>query len=480
MPTEVILPQLGESVAEGVITHWLKQPGDRVEADEPLVEITTDKVNVELPAPVAGIVQELRAREGETVPVEQVIAVIGETEAASAPAHEAAEESGAEAKAAAPAEKPAEETAEAAKPAETALAPSPVKAAKGEEEGGNGAAGRYSPLVRRIARENSLNLDFLVATGQVTGSGEGGRVTKNDILAYLSRTAGQPGAAPPSAEARETGVETARHAPVTGPDVVPATPPTVTPAPKAAPTPAPVAAAPEPSETPDEIVVPFTGIRKMIADHLVRAAFTAPHVTTVALADVTKLVAFRAANRESWEKDYGVKLTYTPFFVKATCDALLAFPMINATIQGDSIVARKYVHLGVAVSLGEGGLIVPVIKNAHQKDLVALAREIDDLAKRARAGQLAPADVQGGTFTLTNPGVFGAILSTPIINAPQSAILGVEAIQKMPVVREDDSLAIRSMMYLCLSYDHRVIDGETAIRFLQHLRQTLEEFRFFR
>jgi len=489
VPTEVILPQLGESVAEGVITRWLKQPGDMVALDEPLVEITTDKVNVELPAPTAGVLQEIRAQEGETVPVEQVIAVIAELGG-----------DGAAAQAAPPAEKARESESALPPPAHLAEAPAP-EAAEERREAATGPAGVngagveapearriYSPLVRRIAKEHGLDLDFLVSSGRLIGTGDAGRVTKQDILSYLSRTTGleaAPTPAPPSG-LRE---ELKAGAVPAGPDVVPPTPPTVTPAPPPKPTlPSPFlgegpggrGAAPEPTETENEIVVPFTGIRKMIADHLVKSAFTAPHVTTVAQADVTKLVAFRSANKETWEKEYGVKLTYTPFFIKAACDALRAFPMVNATIQGDRIIAKKYVHMGVAVSLGEGGLIVPVIKDAHNKDLVTLARELDDLARRARDGKLTPADVQGGTFSITNPGVFGAILSTPIINAPQSAILGVEAIQKMPVVREDDSIVIRSMMYLCLSYDHRVIDGETAIRFLQHIRQTLEQFKFFR
>jgi 2-oxoglutarate dehydrogenase complex dihydrolipoamide succinyltransferase (E2) component len=437
VPTDVILPQLGESVAEGKITRWIKHPGDAVAIDEPLVEISTDKVNVELPSPVSGVVLELLAKEGDTVPVEQVIATIAEAEGASA----------------APA------------PAGAATEPEPERAdgEPGPTEPAAGAPARrsYSGLVRRMAREHSLDLDFLVSSGQLTGSGENGRVTKQDVLDYLGRVTGQR---PAVSEPRPA-----------APQAVPATPPAFRPAPGAS-------AAPSASlsETEDELVVPFTGMRRAIADHLVKSAFTAPHVTTVAQADVTALVAFRTANRETWEKEHGVKLTYTPFFVKAAAEALLAYPMVNSTIVGETIVAKKYVHMGVAVGLGEGGLIVPVIRNAHRKDLLSIARELDAVARKAREGRLEPADVQGGTFSITNPGVYGAILSTPIINYPQSAILGVEAIQKMPVVRDDDSIAIRSMMYLCLSYDHRVVDGETAIKFLQHIRRTLEEFAFFK
>lgn len=462
MPTEVILPQLGESVAEGVITRWLKKPGDVVEMDEPLVEITTDKVNVELPSPAAGIVQELRAQEGETVPVEQVIALIAE-------AAESAPSNGKTAEAQAEAQTP--ETPEAD-------TPRPIPASAAEVSAAEGRRVVFSPLVRRMAKEYNLDLESLTAAGLLRGSGENGRISKQDILDFVARRTAEPSAS--------SAAPSVAPAPLTGPEVVPVTPPTVHAAPKPVAAPAPadgtLAALPgmEQAETDNEIVVPFSGIRKMIADHLSRSAFTAPHVTTVAEADVTRLVAFRNANKESWEKEYGVRLTYTPFFVKAACDALLAFPMVNSTIQGDKIIAKKYVHMGVAVSLGEGGLIVPVIKEAHKKDLITLAREIETLAAKARDGKLAPADVQGGTFSITNPGVFGAIISTPIINAPQSAILGVEAIQKKPVVRDDDSIAIRSMMYLCLSYDHRVVDGETAIKFLQHIRRTLEDFRFFR
>ncbi|HXG24136.1 MAG TPA: dihydrolipoamide acetyltransferase family protein [Chthonomonadales bacterium] len=447
MPVEVILPQLGESVAEGVITRWLKKPGDMVAQDEPLVEISTDKVNVELPAPVSGVLQELKAAEGQTVPVEEVIAIIA----------------------------PAEEVGMAEAPSPEPAAETPMARSAPQAEATEATARRhYSPLVRRIAEEHGIDLDSLVSTGQLVGTGENRRITKQDLLNYIARVTGQPAQAPAPGDGAKTPPTPA------APDVVPATPPTITPTPPARPVAPPMAAAPEPSESAEEIIVPFTGMRKMIADHLSKSAFTAVHVTTVAQADVTKLVAFRAANKEVWEKEHGVRLTYTPFFIKAACDALLAFPMVNSTIEGERIIAKKYVHMGVAVSLGEGGLIVPVIKDAHKKDVITLAREVEELARKAREGRLLPSDVQGGTFSITNPGVFGAILSTPIIHAPQSAILGVEAIQKMPVVREDDSIAIRSMMYLCLSYDHRVIDGETAIRFLQHIRRTLEEFQFFR
>ncbi len=438
MAIEVVLPQLGESVAEGLITRWLKHVGDAVILDEPLVEITTDKVNVELPAPASGILTEIRAAEGETVPVEHVIAVITESGTATSAAPKAAEE------------------------VSQAADSTQVNGTSAESE-----RRHFSPLVRRMAKEHGLDLGYLLSSGKLTGTGEQGRVSKADILEYLA------GSAAAKPEDLVKGADT---------DVVPLTPQTVVPSlsRSSSPLPPSLATQPEGDERDDEIVVPFTGIRKMIADHLTRSAFTAPHVTTVAQADVTRLVAFRTGNKATWEQEYGLKLTYTPFFVKAAAEALLAFPMVNSTIVGDKIIAKKYVHMGVAVSLGEGGLIVPVIKNAHKLDLMQIARELESLARKAREGKLQPVDVQGGTFSITNPGVYGAIISTPIINAPQSAILGVEAIQRMPVVRDDDSIAIRSMMYLCLSYDHRVVDGETAIRFLQHIRKSLEEFRFFR
>lgn len=442
MATEVVLPQLGESVAEGVITRWLKQPGEAIARDEPLVEITTDKVNVELPSPVDGVVTELRASEGDTVPVEQVIAVIAESAGEQVVAQAAP--------LTAPAARPAAPPSMPIAPA--GFTPPPPKLAPRV----------YSPLVRRIAQEHRLDLDHLVNTGQVIGTGENGRVTKRDLLAVLSCVT-QPEA--PERNIAAEPITLTPTSPLPHPELVPA-------ASQQGPAPSPA----EPGA--DEIVIPFTGMRKMIADHLVHSAFTAPHVTTVAQADVTRMVTYRAANREAWEHEYHLRLTYTPFFVKATADALLAFPVVNSTIQGDRILARKYVNMGVAVSLGSGGLIVPVIKNAHTKDVFEIASELEELARKARENSLLPQDVQGGTFTITNPGVFGAILSTPIIVQPQSAILGVEAIQKLVVARDDDSIAVRSMMNLCLSYDHRVIDGETAIRFLQHIRHTLEEFRF--
>jgi pyruvate/2-oxoglutarate dehydrogenase complex dihydrolipoamide acyltransferase (E2) component len=395
----------------------------------------------------------LRAAEGQTVPVEEIIAIITPTEEIREP----------------PKEAPPSTSISA-----TPTTASPVGAEEVLETAPKTPRRHYSPLVRRIAEEHGLDLDFLVSTGQLVGSGDNGRITKQDLLNYLARMAGQV------AQVREPGDGAKTLPSQPAPGAIPATPPTISPTAPSQPVAPAVAGVQEPTETAKEIVVPFTGMRKMIAEHLSKSAFTAVHVTTVAQADVTKLVAFRAANKEIWEKEHGVRLTYTPFFIKAACDALLAFPMVNSVIEGDKIIAKKYVHMGVAVSLGEGGLIVPVIKDAHKKDVLTLAREVEELARKAREGQLLPSDVQGGTFSITNPGVFGAILSTPIINAPQSAILGVEAIQKMPVVREDDSIAIRSMMYLCLSYDHRVIDGETAIRFLQHIRRTLEDFQFFR
>ena len=449
MPTDVVLPQLGESVAEGVITRWLKHLGDTVAMDEPLVEIATDKVNVELPSPAAGIIKELRAEEGETVPVETVIAVIASADEGGPTTDSRAANAARTAEAAIPGPAP-ERSAEDEIPGRkksletdsTVTRNMPVKPHQTGHV--NGEKRHYSPLVRRIAEENRLDLDRLVDQGEIRGSGDGDRITKQDVLTFLA----QP-------------VPSRQELPST---IQPSNPPTAA-----------------KTHTEDDIIVmPLTGMRKLIADHVTHSAFTAPHVTTVAQADVTKLVAFRTSNKELWEKEEGLKLTYTPFFIKAASDALLAFPMVNSSIEGENIIARKFVNMGVAVSLGEGGLIVPVIRHAHSKDLFTIARELEDLAGRARKGQLQPDEIRGGTFTITNPGVFGAIISTPIINSPQSAILGVEAIQKMPVVRDDDSIAIRSMMYLCLSYDHRVIDGETAIKFLQHMRGTLEEFRFFK
>jgi pyruvate dehydrogenase E2 component (dihydrolipoamide acetyltransferase) len=431
MAVAVIMPELGESIVEGTIVRWLKHEGESVQEDEPIVEIMTDKVNTELPAPASGILQQILAAEGATVKVGQELALIAAASEVATPAEPAVPT---------PATAPppveavgfygGEEPAPVAAPA-----PATPPRADGQSRSASGQP-FISPVVSKIAREHGISHEELLT---IPGTGTGGRVTRKDIEAYIAQ----------------------RKA---------------TPAPKPAPAPPPVA----PRE--GEEVIPLVGMRKVIAEHLTKSYQTAVHVTTVIQVDVSKLVEFRERNKESFQQQHGVRLTYTPFFVKACTDALLEFPMLNATLQDDQIIVRHYVHMGVAVALGEQGeegLIVPVIRDAHKKSLIDIARELEDIATRARNKTIGVAEVQGATFTLTNPGSYGALIGTPIINYPQTAILGTYAIVKQPIVI-DDMIAIRPMMNLCLSYDHRLIDGMYAGRFLQRVKRAIESFEFFK
>jgi pyruvate dehydrogenase E2 component (dihydrolipoamide acetyltransferase) len=439
MAVAVIMPELGESIVEGTIVRWLKQEGDSVQEDEPIVEIMTDKVNTELPAPASGILQQILAAEGATVTVGQELALIASASEAATPAEPAA-----------PTPTTAPPPVEAVgfyggeEPAPVAApAPATPPRADGQSRSASGQP-FISPVVSKIAREHGISHEELLT---IPGTGTGGRVTRKDIEAYIAQ----------------------RKA---------------TPAPKPAPAPQPVAAPAPPPVAPreGEEVIPLVGMRKVIAEHLTKSYQTAVHVTTVIQVDVSKLVEFRGRNKESFQQQHGVRLTYTPFFVKACTDALLEFPMLNATLQDDQIIVRHYVHLGVAVALGERGeegLIVPVIRDAHKKSLIDIARELEDIATRARNKTIGVAEVQGATFTLTNPGSYGALIGTPIINYPQTAILGTYAIVKQPIVI-DDMIAIRPMMNLCLSYDHRLIDGMYAGRFLQRVKRAIESFEFFK
>lgn len=395
MTVKVVMPQLGESVAEGTIVRWIKKVGERVEKYEPLLEVMTDKVNAEVPAPAAGILREILVPEGETVPVGRELAVIAEAEA----------------------------KVEAAAPA-----PVGQGAAQAEvTEAGEGLRQRYSPIVRRLAQEYGIDLS------QVPGRGLGGRVTKEDVLRYVAE--------------RERAAAV-REAPApTRPEAPPAAPP-------------------------EEEAVPVSPMRRQIAQHMVRSYQTIPHAWLAMEADVTKLVRFREAIKAEFRRREGVDLTYLPFVVKATVEALKEFPILNAVWAEDKIILKKRINVGIAVAL-EDGLIVPVIKDADQKSIAGLARAIADLTERARAGRLTLEDVQGGTFTVNNTGALGSVISRPIINEPQVAILTSEAIVRRPVV-VDDAIAIRSMMFLCLSFDHRVIDGLTASRFLQAVKRRLE------
>jgi len=439
MAVAVIMPELGESIVEGTIVRWLKQEGDSVQEDEPIVEIMTDKVNTELPAPASGILQQILAAEGATVTVGQELALIASASEAATPAEPAA-----------PTPTTAPPPVEAVgfyggeEPAPVAApAPATPPRADGQSRSASGQP-FISPVVSKIAREHGISHEELLT---IPGTGTGGRVTRKDIEAYIAQ----------------------RKA---------------TPAPKPAPAPQPVAAPAPPPVAPreGEEVIPLVGMRKVIAEHLTKSYQTAVHVTTVIQVDVSKLVEFRERNKESFQQQHGVRLTYTPFFVKACTDALLEFPMLNATLQDDQIIVRHYVHLGVAVALGEQGeegLIVPVIRDAHKKSLIDIARDLEDIATRARNKTIGVAEVQGATFTLTNPGSYGALIGTPIINYPQTAILGTYAIVKQPIVI-DDMIAIRPMMNLCLSYDHRLIDGMYAGRFLQRVKRAIESFEFFK
>jgi pyruvate dehydrogenase E2 component (dihydrolipoamide acetyltransferase) len=492
---DVVMPQMGVSVSEGTITKWLKQEGEQIAADEPLLEISTDKVDTEVPSPGEGVVQQILVQEGETVEVGTKLAVIAPAGAEVA-APEAAPEPEAEAEPeqAAPAQAPPEPAtqeaaAEAAAPSSsegetpTAAPPPAPAAAPAPAETSDGAGERtfVSPVVARIASEHGVDV------GQVQGTGRGGRVTKKDIMSFVE--SGAPAAAPeapppapePAAPAAQPEPPPAPPAP---PAPEPAPAPAATPAPQAAPAPPKPAPAPEPVAAgagPGETVEPMTAMRRGIAEHMRRSLDTSAHVTTVFEIDMSKVVAIRKKLKPEYERSYGVNPTYLAFIARATIEAMKNWPWVNAEIRGEQIVRKNYVNLGIAVALEGGqGLIVPVVKNAEGLNLLGIARAVADIADRARTKKLTPDDVQGGTFTITNPGGWGAIIGTPIISQPQVAILDVEALVKRAVVVQDeggqDVIAIRPMMNLCLSYDHRLVDGAYAAQFMKELRENLETF----
>jgi 2-oxoglutarate dehydrogenase complex dihydrolipoamide succinyltransferase (E2) component len=434
MPITVTMPQMGESVVEGVVARWLKREGEAIARDEPLLEIMTDKVNAELPSTVDGTLLRILAPEGATVPVGAPLAEIAE--AGEAPAVERAGESArAPVGAVAGQEMPAPPATEADDEGAAGMAGGRDGAAASAE----GATRRYSPLVRRLAEEHRIPLD------QISGSGLGGRVTKQDVLAYLGTRDAQPVEAT-AAPARAIEEAVAR----------PAQP-----------------ASTVPTLGPDEEFVPLTPMRRAIAEHMVRSVATAPHATTVHEVDMTRLVRWREAHRAAFRERHGVDIGPLAFVVEAVAGALKEYPMMNSSWGGDGIILKRQINIGVAVAL-EDGLIVPVIQRADEKSRVGLARAIADLTARARAGRLTSADVQGGAFTVNNVGVFGSIISTPIIPQPQAAILSTHAIIRRPVVVAGDAIAIRSMMYLALSFDHRIVDGMTACRFVQRVCERLE------
>ena len=476
MSTQVIMPQMGESIAEGTITKWLKKVGDTVKRDEPIFEISTDKVDAEIPSPVAGTLTEIKVNEGQTVPINTVVAVIGEAgeQAASAPAQAASAPAqapkAAEAPPAAPAPQP--EAKPAAPPAPAAAAPAspppparpaaPAPAAAQPAQGGQVESieerirRRSSPLVRKIAQENTIDI------GDIEGTGIHNRVTKNDVLSYLEnrKVAGPAPAASPAPSKAAT-------APA---EVVGRAEPAEAPAPRPA----------IPLTDRDEVVA-MSKIRRITAENMILSKRTSAHVTTVFQVDYTNIARIRAKHKDAFLEKNGVKLTYLPFIFRAAIQALREFPQVNASIDGDNIVYHKDIHLGMAVAL-DWGLIVPVIKNADEKSILGLARASQDLAERARTKRLKPEEIQGGTFTVTNPGVFGSLFGTPIIPQPQVAILGVGTIEKRPVVVNDengqDALGIRTVGYLALSFDHRLIDGADADRFMASVKKTLETGEF--
>src|SRR5262245_62074155 len=461
---DVVMPQMGVSVSEGTITRWLKNVGDTVEADEPLLEISTDKVDTEVPSPGTGVVSEIVVQEGETVEVGTVLARIGGGEAA------------------APAQAPPEPATPAAADAASASADDGVRQApqKAERLGppteqavpgdGNGRAAAehqfVSPVVARIAAEHGID------PAQVEGTGRGGRVTKKDILAYVE--SGAP--APTSTAAPEQAPAPA--APVAPPPA----PPAATPPPAVVPPATVTASVPDaPELAAGESVEPMNAMRKGIADHMRRSLDTAAHVTSAIEVDMSKVVAIRNGIKRQYQDSYGVNPTYLAFVARATVETLRDWPWVNAEIRGASIVTKRFVNLGFAVALEGGkGLIVPVLKNAEGMNLLGIARGVADLAERARTKKLTPDDVQGGTFTITNPGGFGTFHGTPIISQPQSAILGTYALVKRPwVVTDDagnDAIAIRPMMNITLTYDHRLVDGAYGAQFLADLRGKLESW----
>jgi pyruvate dehydrogenase E2 component (dihydrolipoamide acetyltransferase) len=451
MAVDVIMPQMGESIFEGTITKWLKKPGDKIDRDEPLFEISTDKVDAEIPSPSAGVLKEIKVNEGQTVPIQTIVATIdadgaGAASAPSAAPAAAKPESAKPVPSAAPA-KPAPPAP--LSPAAAAKAPAAAPSQKVEAIPAPASEGfplRTSPLVRRMAREHNVDLS------QVSGTGAGGRVSKRDMMAAIEGgSAGVPsGGAMPAA--------------------VPA------PSSNGAP-----ASAVLESAVPRERmyfghyeVQPMSVMRQKIAEHMVLSKRVSPHVYSVDEVDLTPVVALRGKMKDKFEEQAGTKLTFMPFFIRAAVEALQAFPTVNASADGTNVVLHKECNIGVAVAL-DWGLIVPVIKNAEEKNFLGLARAMNDLALRARSKKLKPEEVAESSFSITNPGIFGGLFGLPVINQPNVAILGLGAIEKRPVVI-DDAIAIRSMVYLTLSYDHRVVDGATAHQFMGKVKHTLENW----
>jgi len=456
MAVDVIMPQMGESIFEGTITKWLKKPGDRIERDEPLFEISTDKVDAEIPAPSAGVLKEIKVSEGQTVPIQTVVAIIEAAGASAAtPAAEPAPAPVAEKSTTPKAAAPPPAAPAAAPVPSTASSPAPVAPAVRD----NGQKIRSSPLVRKIAKEHNLDL------AELEGSGAGGRISKKDILAALETGPAKP-PAPVVAAAAAPAVSAA------APRVSPAAPPATS---------GPTFHATLENAVPRERMYfgnfeaqPMTTMRQRIAEHMVASKHVSPHVYSIDEADMTRIAKIRERSKAAFEAKYGTKLTYMPFFVRACVEGLRAFPTVNASADGTTMVLHREINVGIAVAL-DWGLIVPVLKNSEEKNFLGLARGINDLAERARAKKLKPEEVQEGTFSITNPGIYGGLMGLPVINQPNVAILGIGAIQKRPMVIED-AIAVRSMVYLTLSYDHRVVDGAVAHQFVAKVKSYLENW----
>jgi len=462
---EITLPQLGETVTEGTITRWFKKVGDTIAADEPLFEVSTDKVDTEVPSPIAGVLTEIRVAEGETVAVGTVIAVVGGAGAAPAPTPVPVA-APAPAPVVAPAPAPAPAPVPVATPAPTpAPAPAPVTTPAPTPAPVAQSNKLLSPVVRRLVNDHGINIDAL------QGTGPGGRITREDVLDYIDRNGLAAQAAAPAPVATPAPVQAPAPAPVVA----------VTPAPVAASVPAPAAApAPRPAtaQSDREQVIPLSKIRRLTGAHMVMSLETSPHSFTVVEVDYANVDKTRNSIKESWKTSEGFSLTYLPFISRAVVDALVEFPHLNASIEGDNLIVHSYVDLGIAVDLDYAGLLVPVVRSADAKRLRAIARDIHDLATRARGRKLSPDEINGGTFTLSNNGSAGALIAMPIINQPQVAILSTDAIVRKPVVVAmpdgSESIAIHPMGHLSMSWDHRAFDGAYAGRFLSRVKQILE------
>jgi pyruvate dehydrogenase E2 component (dihydrolipoamide acetyltransferase) len=423
MPTDVVMPQMGESIFEGTITKWLKKTGEKVQRDEPLFEISTDKVDAEIPAPASGVLQEIKVSEGNTVQVNTVVGVIGEASGSTA--------SAAPAKTAAPTAAAPAAASPVSPKTSAPTPPAPVPASDDEDA----SDVRSSPLVRKLAREHNVDL------AKVSGTGTGGRVTKQDVLDFVERGVSAPAAAPTAPAPRQAGT-------------------------------------PAPAVIPGDLV-PMSQMRKIISQRMIESRRTSAHVHCMFEVDLTRIVNLRNKLKNGFEQRHGARLTFMPFFVRAAIIALQQYPIVNSSLEGDNIRYHKHVNAGIAVAL-DWGLIVPVLKSADELNFLGLQRGITDLGERSRTKKLMPADVEGSTFTITNPGQFGAVFGLPIINQPNVAIMGVGGITKQPMVITDkdgaDSIAVRSVVHLTLGYDHRIIDGAVADQFMLVVKKALENW----